>query len=181
MLFAQIDPMTEAEFVALGETGQRHEVIDGVLLTRPAPDLRHQRISARLRLALDEAVPNGCEVLGPINLRLAIDRIVIPDISVLTTPGGDKLVASAAEVLMMIEIVSPSTEPLDRILKPALAAESRIPFYGLVEPDGPTVTISALDGDGYRVVTKATGDEPLALTQPFPLDFRPADLLATRR
>ena len=175
------EPWSEEQYFALPYTGQRHELIDGVLMMSPAPNLRHQRISQRLWQILDLAIPVGHEVHGPINVRLAPDRVVIPDVAVLTNAGGDGLVVPAAEVLVMVEVVSPSTRRIDRVLKPSLAAEAGIPYYILVEPDDPTVIVHELVDDAYRAVTSASGAERLSVTDPFPMDFRPAELLASRR
>lgn len=82
---------------------------------------------------------------------------------------------------MMAEIFSPSTKQIDRLLKPGLAAEARIPYFWLVDPDGPTVTVHNLDNGSYREVASASGEKLLTVTEPFQVEFRPAELLASRR
>jgi Uma2 family endonuclease len=175
-------PFSEAEYLALPEdSSQRVELIDGTLMMSPAPTRVHQRISFRLATILDQAVPEGFEVQRAINIRLDRDRILIPDLVVLTQVGGDELVAAAAEVAVFIEIVSPSTKRVDRLLKPGLAAEVGIPHFWLVEPEGPVVTAYELDGSDYQQSVTATGDQHISLTEPFPVDFSPSELLAARR
>lgn len=64
-VFAQTDPWTEAEFLAL-PADRRVELLDGALLVSPRARLRHQRLSFRLamvphylRIELDEAGPHA--------------------------------------------------------------------------------------------------------------------------
>jgi Uma2 family endonuclease len=175
------EPFTEEQFFALPHTSQRHELVDGTIVMSPAPSRLHQRIAFRLATILDQAVPAGLEVQEAVNVRLASGRIVIPDVAVLTSVGGVDLVVPAAEVLLMVEIISPSTDQIDRLLKPGLAAQAGIPFFVLIQPQEPAVSVRKLDNGSYQEIAAASGDEYLALTDPFPVGFRPADLLATRR
>ena len=175
-------PFTEAEYLALGEdSGQRRELIDGSLMMSPWPTRVHQRISLRLAMILDQAVPEGFEAQIGVNVRLGRDRILIPDNVVLTQVGGTELVVEAAGVAVFIEILSPSTKRIDRVLKTNLAAEARIPHFWLVDPDGPVVTVYELVGDAYKQSATATGEQLISLTMPFPVDFRPSELLAAHR
>jgi hypothetical protein len=87
------------------------------------------------------------------------------------------------DVQYVAEIESRSSVTMDRVTKPSLYAAGRILSYWRIErdhPDGVLLAIHELDGDSYRLVDEVIGDAEAVVERPFPLRFRPADLLAPR-
>jgi putative restriction endonuclease len=53
-----------ADLEAMPDDGNRYELIDGTLIVRPAPGLRHQKIVVRLACRLEPACPDDMHVLA---------------------------------------------------------------------------------------------------------------------
>lgn len=178
-----VGPWTVEELFTLPEDGQRHELIDGSLLMTPAPVVAHQRASSRLWAAIDAVVPPEFEVLEAVNVQTGEQRLLIPDVVVIRCPGTTATLLPASEVLLVAEIVSPSSVSIDRLLKSALYASAGIAYFLRVELEGdraPIVTAYSLAGDAYKEIASARTGQILELDEPFPLALDPADLSRRR-
>src|SRR4051794_16258767 len=92
-IFGRGLPMTEQEFLALGETSERVELFDGSLYGTPAPTPRHQHISSELKFALRTAArAAGLYIHEAVNVRLQPGRIPIPDLAITHKIDFDELV-----------------------------------------------------------------------------------------
>jgi Uma2 family endonuclease len=79
---------------------------------------------------------------------------------------------------LAVEVVSPSTERIDRRRKLELYARHLIEHYWIVDPVARTIDAHALTGQGYRLSGRLEGLSPTAL-DPFPdLLVEPAALWA---
>ncbi|WP_284741025.1 Uma2 family endonuclease [Amycolatopsis sp. RTGN1] len=94
---------------------------------------------------------------------------MIPDLVVTDEPGLKGVSLSEKQVVLVVEIVSPSTKVKDRILKRAIYTEALIPFYLLVEPA--VATLFALEGGEYEPIAKSENGQ-LRLTRPFEATLR---------
>ncbi len=160
---------TADDVLALSEeqtSRQRIEVVDGVLLIGPCPRLEHQRLVGLLAGRLAAGAGKRFEVFPGANLVLGSrgDRLLIPDLVVTDEPGLTGVSLTEKQVVLVVEIVSPSSRVQDRILKRALYAEALIPFYLLVEPD--TATLFELHRGEYEPIAKSEAGQ-LHLTRPF--------------
>lgn len=181
---AHTGPWTVQDVLTLPEDGQRHEVIDGSLILSPAPGIGHQQSSRRLANALESAAPAGFEVGEAVNVQIGPGDLLIPDVVVLRDAGhADKLV-DVSQVVLVAEVVSPSSVRYDRFLKPKVYADAGVPVYLRVELEPGDVTVAAYLLDQtrseYREVAAATAGDVLRLDSPFPIALDPAALLRLR-
>lgn len=173
------DRWTEDDFFALPEN-RYVELLDGNLLVSPSSSHMHQWLSFQLCAVLNAAAPRGTLVFEAVNIRLAPDRIFIPDLAVIANPNLLSLVSPASAVRMVVEITSPGNAYIDRGMKPQLYAQAGIPHYLRVElTDGlPTVLVFGLHGDRYVETARFAPGEITMLTEPFPVAFDLAALAA---
>lgn len=160
---------TEEDFLEL-PVDQRIELIDGSLLVSPISAHRHQWLALGLCTVLNSAAPPGTRALGPVNVRVGAERILIPDVAVVDRPTKVTVVSDAASVRLVVEIVSPGNAFMDRAVKPQLYAAAGIGQYLRVELGRgvPVGHLHRLEGDSYREVATGT---TLEMTEPFAVSF----------
>ncbi|MGS2613499.1 Uma2 family endonuclease [Micromonospora sp. LZ34] len=171
-------PWSEQDYLALGETVCRIELVDGELLLGPPPTVRHQVTVGNLLSALAP----GCRAAGltplpVINLRLTPRRILNPDLVVTTDFESDALCLPAAAVHLVGEVSAPHTATIDQVLKMHYYAAAGIEWYLLVEQETLTIHLYQRQGDHYveRSVTRA--GEVLELSEPVRATIRPEQLV----
>jgi Uma2 family endonuclease len=73
--------------------------------------------------------------------------------------------------------VAPSTRRKDQVLKFSIYADSNVASYWIVDPHEPSVVAYDLVAGSYLEVARAQGGEEFTVANPFPLRFRPGDLV----
>ncbi|NUT52656.1 MAG: Uma2 family endonuclease [Saccharothrix sp.] len=170
--------LTLEEWDALPEDELHHvELVEGVLVVAPKPAPKHQLATMRLGTWLNEQLPS--------------DAVAVPDVDVLIDPtppitmrAPDMVVVPTArfdehpkrfdpdDVLLAIEIVSPGTGRVDRVVKPIEYADVGIPHYWLVELDEPiTLTAFTLVDGSFEKVAEGTGKVEVLSPYPVVLDL----------
>lgn len=85
-------------------------------------------------------------------------------------------------MLLVVELVSPGIETMDRKVKPLLYAEAAIPhLWRLGFEPAPRLIVSELDGGRYVEKTTALTGAATRIEAPFPLDIDPAGLTRQQR
>lgn len=172
-------PKTIDDFDALPEdNARRYELIDGEIIVSSRPLIDHQRVMAKLLLAIDRALPPGYEVVTETEVGFPDRRqCCVPDL--LVTPPGTaprRQRFHSSDLVLAVEIIS-GTSRLDRDHKRRIYAAGGIPAYWMVEVDPFRVLVDRLAGRWYTSADVVTGDE-LIMTEPFEAKF---DLGSVRR
>jgi len=134
---------------------ERYELIDGVPYMMAAPSRVHQEISGELfRQLANFLLGKPCKVYAaPFDVRLNAhdkdDRVVQPDIVVVCDRSklNEKGCVGAPD--LVVEILSPTTQGRDRLLKFNKYFEAGVREYWIVDPEDKYVTVHVLTDDHY--------------------------------
>lgn len=132
---------TAARVRALPDDGKRYEVIDGELLVTPAPSWTHQfAVGAFYRVLWPYATEHriGEAVLSPADVELDARTLVQPDLFVVPLIAGRRMREWSdleGNLLLAVEILSPSTARADRHLKRRRYQRAGVPEYWIVDLD----------------------------------------------
>lgn len=174
--------MTLDEFAALPEdNSRRYELEEGVLVVSPRPALLHQRVIARLILALGDQLPTEWEVLSEAEVVVTdVDpaTVRIPGVLVMSA-DKDGMRANPGDVLIAVEVISPGSRRKDTLVKPLEYAEAGIPYYWVVDLDPPASLTSYLLVDGHYQESQTVTGEFVA-AEPFPIRIDVPALVAPR-
>lgn len=172
------DAWTVDDLQGLPEGNQVYEIFDGSLLVSPHADVFHGAVANRLRRLLDRQAPAGLLVGQDIGVSAKRSSYFVPDLFVAHESAMDRGGAALhpGDVLLVVEVISPSNAGRDLVLKRHEYAAAGIPLYWLVEPRKQTLTVLVNGPGGYREqATVATG-EIYRGEQPFPLTLALADI-----
>lgn len=149
-----------AAMIAADQFGHRYELSpEGALSVMPRPDSEHAAIASRLFAWLILAGWPAEQVLQAAGVRIpgpAGDGGRIPDLTVWSGPQPRSVWLGLADLLLVVEIVSPGSEAMDDLIKRREYARAGIQRYWVVDRDAAqTVTMYALDSERtYEMVTK---------------------------
>ncbi|CAN5430653.1 MAG: Uma2 family endonuclease [Rubrobacteraceae bacterium] len=158
--------MSVEEYLELEkEATERHEFVGGVVHAMTRPTLRHNRIAGNIyRRLADKAVGGPCRVyIENAKVRIEDDIFYYPDIMAVCGPESDDAYFET-DPCLLVEVVSPSTEHIDRREK--FAFYQSIPTlkaYLIVEQNRPVVERFFRDEEGEwgRAAHFETGSFPV--------------------
>jgi Uma2 family endonuclease len=171
------DLLTCEDLWAMPDDGRRRELIDGMLLVNPSPNRRHQKASVRLTLLLGNACPPELELLhAPFDYKVSDTTLLIPDLIVARKAdvGPARLEVTP---LLVIEIRSPSTARLDVGTKRLVYESAGVPWYWLVDPDEPRLTVLELVDGAYVEAASVAGNDAFDAPAPIRVRVIPVDLV----
>ena len=165
---------TRADRDALPDDGRRYEVVDGALIVTPSPSPLHQIVLVGLFRQLDRACPAHLILLpAPLDVVLDDRTVVQPDLLVARRDRLDHRGVQGRPELA-VEILSPSTQAVDRNLKLDRYQRAQTPGYWLIDPDTLTLTAYELTGGHLRQTAQVTAGETWTATLPYQGTLTPA-------
>jgi len=168
----------------LPEDGNRYEVVYGELLVTPAPRPWHQvlvhRLSVAIELYLTRHPGVGVAFSSPADISWGQDVLLQPDVFVVPMEQARVLEWSAIRNLMLVaEVLSPSSPRHDRFTKRRRYQEARVPLYWIVDGKERQVEVWTPDDLFPRIERDRTTWRPEGAGAPFTLSldelFRPIE------
>jgi Uma2 family endonuclease len=166
---------------AMPDDGNRYEVVYGELLVTPAPRPWHQVLVKRLGFELESYIrqnPVGELLNAPADISWGPDVLVQPDLFVADAAEARTLTWSRMRTLLLVaEVLSPSSAKGDRVLKRLRYREAGVPLYWVVDGDDRSVEVWT-PADEFPVFERERLVwHPAGMREPFTLDlgdlFRP--------
>ena len=170
-------PVTADQLATMPDDGRRYEVIDGVLFVTPAPARTHQRAQMELAMLLFAfAKALGLEVLAaPTAVRASEKTEVQPDLIVLPRRASgrdDTPYERMAQLVLAIEIVSPSSVRTDRGVKRQLYMERDVPEYWIVDTNAGRVERWRAGAANSELCAELLVWEPVAGREALEIDLK---------
>jgi Uma2 family endonuclease len=152
-------------------------LIDGAAFVQPTPFPWHQDAVLNLSLALHQPRPRSLVVLpGPLEFKPTDTRTFLPDVIVARRASVTRESTLVESPLLIAEVISDATRAWDKWAKPKLYAESGVEHYWHFDPDIPELVAYRLDGEEYKEVVTARGDERVGFDAPVLVEICPARL-----
>lgn len=161
---------------ALEDDGQRYELIDGELFVTPSPIDIHQMVVGELFALLREYLKGlgvGKPMVSPSDVRRA-DRKrnrVQPDVFVvrLTDGGRPPYPYDLSDLLLAVEVTSPSSRRLDYHIKRDLYLRSGVATYWVIDADARNVSCWTGASDPGTIYSESVEWWPSGAPSPFVL------------
>ena len=154
----------------------RYELVDGELLVTPGPTRWHQRAVVELVVALNAYLrvePVGYVLTSPSDIELEPEFITQPDIFVVPTTEWRRLGNDdqpIQELLLAIEVLSPSSSRHDRVRKRPLY-QRHVPDYWIVDLDARLFERWNPNDERPELLTETLTWHPTGAATPFTLDI----------
>jgi Uma2 family endonuclease len=143
------------DYLRLPEDGKRYQIIGGKLFRMPAPVPYHQIVLSNIEDIIRNFIKKldlGTLIIAPCDVVLSDEDVVQPDLFFISKEREyiieDKNIRGAPDLI--VEILSPRSDYLDRKVKVELYEEYGVKEYWLVDPDRKEVEVLTLTREGYK-------------------------------
>lgn len=158
--------ITPEEYLEIERAAEfKHEYFNGRMYLMPGGSYRHAKIGHNLSREIGNALKNGpCEVVGTdLRVRVSPDGLyTYPDLVVIcgSPKFADKRTDTLVNPALLIEVLSPSTELLDREFKfEQYRKEESLKEYVLVSQTEARVEVYRRGDEGLWMLTEFVGLE----------------------
>jgi Uma2 family endonuclease len=163
---------TIADLLAIPESERFHEIVDGELVRRAMPSIRHGMAQMGIGDAITGPYGPRARGRGPggwlfaSETEIAFDprQVYRPDVAGWKRermPSLPSEVPIAVRPDWVCEIVSPSNAHHDLFTKMRGYHRAAVPHYWLLDPEAETLTVHRWTPEGFLVVQTASGHERL--------------------
>jgi Uma2 family endonuclease len=158
---------TYQDYLNLPDDGKTYQIINGELFMAPAPSPYHQRVSLQITIRLSEFVSRnqlGRIFYAPCDVVLSEEDIVQPDLFFICRERyyiiGDRYISEAPD--LVVEILSPTTERLDRFSKRDLYERYGVKELWMVDPMRKEIEVLSLHGGRFEFHGRFGEDDVLS-------------------
>jgi Uma2 family endonuclease len=175
--------LTVAEYLAIGEVEHGYsELVEGRLVMSPSPSPLHNLASWEICLALGRQLPADLLTVQDVDVDLELAEadapgfVRRPDIVVvhrdvprrIQREGG---VIRASDVLVVVELVSPSSRRTDHVIKRGEYADAGIAHYWIVDLAEPVSLLACHLAGEFGYVDGAAATGTFTTTTPFAVEI----------
>jgi Uma2 family endonuclease/predicted DNA-binding transcriptional regulator AlpA len=161
-----VDKLTYQDYLDIPEEpGYRFEILDGMLIKEPSPNVMHQRASRRLQRILEDyfgEVDSEGEIFNaPLDVTPLEYNVVQPDIFYVA--GQQQSIVKNTRIdgvpELLVEILSPSSRRKDRLQKMQIYQRAGVRHYWLVDPQEKTLECFAWHDGVYALVASGMDED----------------------
>ena len=161
--------MRADDFFVLGETAERYELVNGVVVASPSVRPRHWKVVHEVLKQLD--LFNGgatrLEIFSEIDIHVDDVTVFRPDLCVYVREAGSGSEGRIPERLttppdLILEVLSPGSKPLDLVTKRDAYERFGVREYWVIDPDDGRVRAWSKRG-----VKPASGAAPTSTGVPY--------------
>jgi Uma2 family endonuclease len=168
---------TVDDLETLPDDNLRYELLDGTLIVSPAPVPRHQRALLRLAILLTNSCPADHEVfVAPLDWQPDRRTSLEPDLLIVRKDRiGEKNITQTPAIV--IEVLSPGTARIDKMLKFSRYQEGGIDQYWIMDPRVPSIEVYQLADGAYQLLAQGSGTDAVPVAGPLTVTVVPLDLV----
>ena len=146
----------------------RYELVDGRLVLSPTPLASHQWIGYDVVHACGVNAPVDVAPIGEMSVMIDSRNERRPDIVMVHVECGNVSPIDVVHVILIGEIVSPSSRVIDGKDKLKVYADAGVPYYWIIDPLAERVTLTEFVlGSGGVYHEGVRTDERVTLTRPW--------------